>query len=365
MACDFTIAPIVTVFSPVDIAQTQLPKGAPARLLTSTGFENTDVAVLQVNGANMPTAALAQTAGDLASGDEVTALGFPGSSRDALQTGQTQPQNVFGHVSNIRSEGTSKLIEVDANIEPGMSGGPAVNSAGEVIGLISFYLRQSSGESAAKYLRTIDDIRLALADAGVTPARGPVDEAFAKAMDLYWANHFTAAVPEFERALALYDGFPLAKQFLATSQAKAGTAEDVALATPTGAGGGGEGSGFPIWAIVAIAGGVLLILLVVLLSRRRRPTPTPAAVGAAGPPLSVIGTPLQPPAEPARSVGFRPAATATAPPQPPRADTPAPPEVEPMRAPEPGDVPRFCSSCGHELHADARFCPSCGHEVTG
>lgn len=367
VACDFTITPIVTVFSPVDIAQTQLPKGAPARVLTSTGFENTDVAVLQVNGANMPTVALAQTAGDLASGDEVTALGFPGSSRDALQTGQTQPANVFGHVSNIRSEGTSKLIEVDANIERGMSGGPAVNSAGEVIGLISFYLQQSSGESGAKYLRTIDDIRLALADAGVTPARGPVDEAFAKAMDLYWANHFTAAVPEFERALALYDGFPLAKEFLADSQAKVGTAEDVALATPTGAGGGGgEGGGLPVWAIVAIAGGVLLILLVVLLSRRRRPTPTPAAVGAAGSPLSVIGAPLQPPAEPARSVGFRPAATATAPPQPPRVDTPAPPpEVEPMRAPEPGDVPRFCSSCGHELHADARFCPSCGHEVTG
>lgn len=364
VACDFTITPIVTVFSPVDIAQTQLPKGAPARVLTSTGFENTDVAVLQVNGANMPTAALAQTAGDLASGDEVTALGFPGSSRDALQTGQTQPANVFGHVSNIRSEGTSKLIEVDANIEPGMSGGPVVDSAGEVIGLISFYLRQSTGESAAKYLRTIDDIRLALADAGVTPARGPVDDAFSKAMDLYWANHFTAAVPEFERALALYDGFPLAKEFLATSQAKAGTAEDIPLATPTGAGGGG-GGGLPIWAIVAIAGGVVLILLVVLLSRRRRPTPTPAAVGPAGPPLSVVGTPLPPPAEPARSVGFRPAATAATPPQPPRAETPAPPEVEPMRAAEPGGAPRFCSSCGHELQAGARFCPSCGHEIAG
>ncbi len=365
VACDFTITPIVTVFSPVDIAQTQLPKGAPARVLTSTGFANTDVAVLQVNGSNMPTAPLAATAGDLASGDEVTALGFPGSSRDALQTGQTQPANVFGHVSNIRSEGTSKLIEVDANIEPGMSGGPAVNSAGEVIGLISFYLRQSSGESGAKYLRTIDDIRLALADAGVTPARGPVDDAFSKAMDLYWANHFTAAVPGFERALALYDGFPLAKEFLATSQAKAGTAEDIPLASPSKA--GGEGGGFPAWAIGAIAAGAVVVLLLLVMATRRR-RPAPVAPPAAAPPtsLTAVGVPAPPPAEAQRAVGFRPAATAPAPPVA-RSFLPTQPDDKgtqnEIRTGESEDLPHFCSACGHKLEADARFCPSCGHVV--
>ena len=367
IACRFTITPLVTVFSPVDIAQTQLPKGAPARVLTSTGFENTDVAVLQVNGANMPTAALATTAGDLATGAEVTALGFPGSSRDALATGQTQPAKVFGHVSNIRSEGTSKLIEVDANIEPGMSGGPAVNATGEVIGLISFYLRQSSGESGAKYLRTIDDIRLALADAGVTPARGPVDDAFAKGMDLYWANHFTAAVPEFERALALYDGFPLAKEFLSDSQAKAGTAEDVPLATASPAGGGG-GGGFPAWAIGAIAAGAIVVLLaVVLVTRRRRPSPVAPPVAAPPTSLSAVGAPPPPPpAEVQKAIGFRPAATAPAPPTAQTASL-APPQATPqaseVRVGSSEDQPHFCSSCGHQLEPDARFCPSCGHPI--
>ena len=297
----------------------------------------------------------------------MTGLGFPGSSRDALQTGQTQPANVFGHVSNIRSEGTSKLIEVDANIEPGMSGGPAVNSAGEVIGLISFYLRQSSGESAAKYLRTIDDIRLALADAGVTPARGPVDDAFSKAMDLYWANHFTAAVPEFERALALYDGFPLAKEFLASSQAKAGAAEDIPLASPSKAGGeGGEGGGFPVWAIGAIAVGAVVVLLVLVIATRRR-RPAPVAPPAAAPPtsLTAVGVPAPPPAEPQRAVGFRPAATAPAPPVA-QAFSPQPDEKgteNEVHTGKSADLPHFCSACGHKLEADARFCPSCGHVI--
>ncbi len=233
VACRFTITPIETVFSPVDIAQTQLPKGTPARILTSTGFENTDVAVLQVNGSNMPTVSLGDTAGDLATGDEVVALGFPGTSRDSLQTGVTQPNKVFGRVSNIRPQGTSNIIEVDANIEPGMSGGPVIDSSGDVLGLISFTLLQSSGESGAKYLRTIDDIKAALAAAGVTPARGPPDTAFSDAMDLYWGNHFTAAVPELQKAVDLYPGHPLATEFLAQAQSKAGTAADIPLVEPT------------------------------------------------------------------------------------------------------------------------------------
>src|SRR2546425_5078259 len=105
VACDFTITPIETVYSAVDVAQSQLPKGTPARILTSTGFNNTDIAVLQVNGTNMPTVSLGDAATDLATGDEVVALGFPGTSRDNLQTGVTQPNKVFGRVSNIRPQG--------------------------------------------------------------------------------------------------------------------------------------------------------------------------------------------------------------------------------------------------------------------
>jgi serine protease Do len=145
IACDFTITPTVTVYSALDVSQETLPQGKPARILSSTGFAATDVAVLQVEGSNMPTVSLAQTANDLASGDDVIALGFPGSSTGALETGVTQPAKVFGRVSNIRTEGTSKLVEIDANIEPGERGGPVVNDSGDVIGLVWFTLLHSCG----------------------------------------------------------------------------------------------------------------------------------------------------------------------------------------------------------------------------
>jgi S1-C subfamily serine protease len=366
VACTFKITPIETVYSAVDIAQMQLPKGTPARILTSTGFENTDVAILQVNGTNMPTVPLADTATNLSPGDEVVALGFPGTSRDALQTGVTQPNKVFGRVSNVRPQGTSNLIEVDANIQRGMSGGPVIDDSGKVVGLISFSLIQSSGESGAKYLRTVDDIKAALADAGVTAERGTVDDAFAKAMDLFWANHFTAAVPELERVQALSPGHPLATEYLADAQAKAGTAADVPVAEATTSGGGG---GFPVWAIGAIAAAVVVVLLfVVLASRRKRPAPAVAAVSSIAPPPSAVGTPAPPPAAEAAKVGFQPPPAATAPPAaPPPEATPPPPTVSDVEQHpiEDGGGTKYCGSCGHELDPAMRFCSNCGRAVGG
>jgi hypothetical protein len=363
VACTFRITPIETVYSAVDIAQMQLPKGMPARVLTSTGFKNTDVAILKVNGTNMPTVELADTATDLAAGDEVVALGFPGTSRDALETGVTEPNKVFGRVSNVRPQGTSNLIEVDANIQRGMSGGPVVDDSGKVVGLISFSLIQSSGESGAKYLRTVDDISAALADAGVAAERGTVDEAFATAMDLFWSNHFTAATDELDKVLALTPGHPLATEYLADAQAKAGTPEDIPVAepSPTSTGGGG---GFPVWAIGAIAAAAVAILaLVVLSSRRKRPAPAMAAVSPITPPPSVVGTPVPPPVQEVAKVGFQPPPAATAPTT---APPPGPTATDAAQQPaEAGGGQKFCGNCGHAFEPGTRFCGNCGQPVGG
>src|SRR3954451_15841377 len=63
--CDFDITPIVTVYTASDVAQSTLPEGHAARILNSTGFEATDVAILQTEGSNLPTVPLAETANNL------------------------------------------------------------------------------------------------------------------------------------------------------------------------------------------------------------------------------------------------------------------------------------------------------------
>jgi S1-C subfamily serine protease len=373
--CKFDITPIVTVYTASDVAQSTLPEGHAARILNSTGFEATDVAILQMEGSNLPTVPLAETANNLASGDSVVALGYPGSSTQALQTGVTVPTKVFGKVSNIRTEGTSKLVEIDANIEPGESGGPAVDSSGKVIGLVSFTLLQSSGAAGQKFLRTVDDIKTALAQSGVTAQRGPTDEAFAKGMEYFWAHHYTAAVPELQKATQLYNGFPLASDYLAQAQAKKGTAADVPLDT---------GSSFPWWILIVAAVVVVIIVVAVVLTRRgKRPAAQPAMVGAAAPATTSPGAATPPPPPP----------VATAPPPP----TTPPSEPAGGRAapwggreqPPPGETtdagaapgagaaagteapaetaehetPHFCPNCGHSVTPEEKFCPNCGHQL--
>jgi len=378
--CKFDITPIVTVYTASDVAQSTLPEGHAARILTSTGFENTDVAILQMEGTNLPTVPLAETANNLASGDNVVALGYPGSSTQALQTGVTVPTKVFGRVSNIRTEGTSKLVEIDANIEPGESGGPAVDSSGKVIGLVSFTLLQSSGAAGAKYLRTVDDIKTALGQAGVTAQRGPTDAAFGKGMEYFWGHHYTAAVPELQKATQLYNGFPLASDYLAQAQAKKGTAADVPLDT---------GSSFPWWiVIVAAIVIVIIVVVVVVLSRRgKKRAAQPAMVGAAAPATTApaAATPPPPPASTTPPPPTKPA--------PPPPTTPVPPPGEPSggraapwggreQPPPPAatdageaagteapaetaehETPHFCPNCGHSVTPDEKFCPNCGHQL--
>lgn len=341
VACDFGIRTAVTVFTALDVAQTELPKGAPAQVLTSTGFENTDVAVLKVNASGLPTVALAETATDVAPGDEVTALGFPGSSRDALETGVTQPTKAFGRVSDIRDQGTWKLIELDADLEGGMSGGPVIGADGRALGLVSFSLLQRTGESASQYLRTVDDIRAALADAGVRASRGPVDAAFEEAMELFWGRHYSAAVPAFQRVLSLYDGHPLAKEYLAEAQAKAGTAADVPVEEPS--------RGLPIWAIAAGAGVLLVAGLGFGLLRARQRGPIPQAQAAP----TIAGSLPVAPGQPVVN-GSQPVAGSAGP----VGAVQEEPTAQPVAVATVG--PRFCSHCGNRLEPAARFCPSCG-----
>src|SRR3954452_7118385 len=105
--CDFDITPIVTVYTASDVAESTLPEGHAARILNFTGFAATDVAILQMEGTNLPTVPLADTANNLASGDSVMAVGYEAFNTESPQTGVTVPTKVFGKVSNVRTEGTS------------------------------------------------------------------------------------------------------------------------------------------------------------------------------------------------------------------------------------------------------------------
>jgi S1-C subfamily serine protease len=366
VACRFEIDSVVDVYTPVAIAGTSSPKGLRARVLKAEGSKagETDIAVVQVDGTNLPTVPLAKTASDLQSGDDLIALGFAGSVQD-LPSGFTEPTKAFGRVSDIRNVGSNRQIQVDIREEQGMSGGPAVNGAGAVVGLTSWGAITASGEKANTYLPTVDDMRTVLQSAGVQPQRGQVDELFGQAMGYFWDAHYSAAVPLFQKVVNLYDGHPLAKQYLSKAEGKVGTAEDKPLPQPKKQ----SSSAVPLIGLVVAL--VLLAAVVAFLLARRR--------GAAGPPPppAQLARPQAPAGWPAD--GPRAELEAGAP----RADTAASAGDAPLAWSQPADGqggepaaapeamhgtvathPSACPGCGTELAPGTRFCPSCGQAVT-
>ena len=113
--------------------------------IVSTQPEN-DLAVLQA--AQVPDdlqAATLRSAKHLVEGEHVTAVGFPFGIGPSVSSGVISGLRREYH-SPQSDRKLSNLIQFDAAANPGSSGGPLVNAAGEVIGIITAIL--STAEKA-------------------------------------------------------------------------------------------------------------------------------------------------------------------------------------------------------------------------
>ncbi|MEX2582961.1 MAG: trypsin-like peptidase domain-containing protein [Gemmatimonadota bacterium] len=98
---------------------------------------NTDVAVLKIEGENLPTVRLGDS-DVLDIGDWVLALGYPLSLGETVTAGIVSAMGRDIGIMQRNEEAAAPLehfIQTDAAINPGNSGGPLVNLRGEVIGI--------------------------------------------------------------------------------------------------------------------------------------------------------------------------------------------------------------------------------------
>jgi S1-C subfamily serine protease len=90
---------------------------------------------------DLPSATLGSS-GNLRPGDEVTAVGFPFGIGPSVSSGVVSGLNrEFGSPEGKRK--LRHLIQFDAAVNPGNSGGPLVNSSGEVVGIVTALLNPS------------------------------------------------------------------------------------------------------------------------------------------------------------------------------------------------------------------------------
>ncbi|HEY2825461.1 MAG TPA: trypsin-like peptidase domain-containing protein [Gemmatimonadales bacterium] len=150
------------------VVTTREGKDIQARLLGEDPLS--DIAVLKVDVSGLPTVALGRSS-DLMIGEWVVAIGNP----YGYLLGNSEPSVSAGVVSavgrNLLPSGDSPgvyvgMIQTDAAINQGNSGGPLVNALGEVIGVNSNMLSNSGGSVGLGFaipieraLRVADEIK--------------------------------------------------------------------------------------------------------------------------------------------------------------------------------------------------------------
>ena len=147
----------------------QLPSGDKFDSFSVLAFdERKDIAIIKIAGFDLPTVSLGNS-NSIQVGEPVLTMGSPLGLQGSVTTGV---------ISSMRDDpfgGGFKMIQTDASVNPGNSGGPLVNQNGEVIGIIRYKIGGSENLNFAipiNYLRgmidstltamTLDELRLKL-----------------------------------------------------------------------------------------------------------------------------------------------------------------------------------------------------------
>lgn len=318
----------------VTVAMGVVAVGGPVKNLKATGiaadlksagrWDGKDVAVLKINvDYPLPTVKLGDSE-SVAPGDPVVVIGYPGIVSELQNIGgieSIEPTATAGIVSAIKTEQTAEgqfnMIQTDASIHHGNSGGPGFNAQGEVVGIASLAAGNPNepGQELSNvgFLLPINTAMEFSNQISVKNIHGPLDTYWEQGLDYYWAHHYTAAIQQFQKVESLYPGHPYADRYIRLSQNEIAKGNDLPLQPLT------TGSGLQIDTTTMIIIPVVVavaVVTIVLVTKRRR---APAVSGPSAVPVAFQGA-----------------------------------------APAPTAEHAFCINCGNQIPANAVFCRKCG-----
>jgi S1-C subfamily serine protease len=144
-----------------------------------------DIAVLKIEGRDFPTMSIGDS-DRMSIGNAVSVAGYPGTAsfNDYIDpSAPMQASFTRGQVSSLKVDvkGTS-LVQIDAAITNGNSGGPVLNDAGLVVGMAT--LGAEAGFNFAVPTSTINEF---IRSAGVSPGSSLFDDHWKRSLDHYYA----------------------------------------------------------------------------------------------------------------------------------------------------------------------------------
>jgi serine protease Do len=147
-------------------------------------------------------------------GEQLFVYGYPGpvTNNDfvSVESG-IEPTLTTGIVSAIKNSVNGwPVIQMDANINHGSSGGPVCNDQGEVVGLTTFGSIESTGGLAAglNFAVPVTILDEYVDSAGITPRLSKSAQLFATGLYFFDRQYYGAALKTFDAVRKLNSGYP-------------------------------------------------------------------------------------------------------------------------------------------------------------
>jgi S1-C subfamily serine protease len=281
-----------------------------------------DVAVIKIEVKNAPVLKLADSE-KVQLQDHVTVIGYPGAA-DTFNSGLLSSKSSLeatindGKISAKKTASSgAPILQTSTAATHGNSGGPVLNDANEVIGLLTFRGDTVNGQevSGFSFIVPSNTVMEYVKSAGATNDLGPTDNFYREGLGYYWDQYYSSAIPKFEEVKRLFPQHSEVERLIQSSQqAKAE---------------GKEKSSFPVWIVIVIVAVVLVLLFLlivtiagVVIAKKRKKGKKEGPGPAAGPAADGGGRPHHAPTpSPAPASA---AARAQSPPPAPPPPAPAP-----------------------------------------
>lgn len=213
-----------------------------------------DVAILKIETDNMPTVAVGSD-DELAAGDRIFILGYPGAG--ILDEAETAEASLTAGLISARKAMPDgwDILQTDAAMNSGNSGGPVFNEAGEAIGIATFgKVDPTTGGKVegVNFVIPMGVVNEFLNDADVEPAPSEISRIYKKGVDQFEKEQFRQALKTFRQVSELNPSYPYVQSYLSRTQKQ--LSQDNSRRLPLWVmGGGGAG-------ILLIGGGGIYLL---------------------------------------------------------------------------------------------------------
>ena len=281
---------------PFEIKQYGAPTG-------ESNDQGKDVAIIKIEVRNAPILKLADS-DKVQLQDHVTVIGYPGAA-DTFNSGLLSSKSALeatindGKISAKKQASSgAPILQTNTAATHGNSGGPVLNDANEVIGLLTFRGDTVNGQevSGFSFIVPSNTVMEYVKSAGATNEMGPTDNLFREGLGYYWDQYYSSAIPKFEEVKRMFPQHSEVDRLVQSSQqAKAE---------------GKEKSSFPVWIVIVVVVVLLLIVLLIIIvvvgivvakKRKKGKEPSTADSKAHRPPTPAAPKPPPAPAPPAYS----------------------------------------------------------------